>query len=230
MGGDTTFTALHADVYRSYSWSSNICGIKKWTFFPPGQEDLLKDKLGNLVYDIRVVDKTEFPLFHTAKRIVVYQKDGETIFVPSGWFHQVENIGAAISINQNWANACNLMYTYKSLKKDYNDCLNAIQDIKDGMSAIEFIQETQNLLLVHSGWDWKTLLNILHCIVSNRVNSLVVQPYQPPLSWQMEQIKAVLNQWLQDEGDDLLDYFENNGDDSLYLKYTELNMYINKLI
>ncbi|KAI9253249.1 hypothetical protein EDC94DRAFT_567180 [Helicostylum pulchrum] len=233
MGGDTTFTPLHADVYRSYSWSSNICGIKKWTFFPPGQEELLKDKFGNLVYDIRVVDKTDFPLFHTAKRIVVYQKDGETVFVPSGWFHQVENIGAAISINHNWSNACNLMYTYKSLKKDYNDCLRAIQDIKDGMSAIEFTEETQKLLLIHSGWDWKTFLNILHRIVHNRVvveDSSLIQPYQPSLARQMEQIKAVLNQWLQDEGDDLLDYFKNNGDGSLYLKYTELNMYINKLI
>ncbi|KAI9361425.1 hypothetical protein BD770DRAFT_360987 [Pilaira anomala] len=229
MGGDTTFTPLHADVYRSYSWSSNICGIKKWTFFPPNQEELFKDKYGNMVYDIRVVDPTDFPHFHEAKRIELYQKDGETVFVPSGWFHQVENIGAAISINHNWANASNLKYTYNSLKKDYDDCSFAIQDIKDEMSRTEFIQETQNLLLVHSGWDWKTFLDMLHCIVHNRTISLD-NPYQPSLPWQMEQVTTVMNQWLQDEGDDLLDYFKHNGDGSLYLKYTDLNMNINKLI
>lgn len=77
-------------VTRSYSWSSNICGVKKWTLFPPGQEDLYKDRLGNLVYDIRNVDAEGFPKFALAKRIVIYQKDGETVFVPSGWFHQVK--------------------------------------------------------------------------------------------------------------------------------------------
>ena len=30
-------TPFHADVFRSYSWSANICGKKKWIFFPPGK-------------------------------------------------------------------------------------------------------------------------------------------------------------------------------------------------
>lgn len=75
--------------HRSYSWSSNICGIKKWTLFPPGQEDLLKDRLNNFAYDIRSIDESQFPNFEKARRIVLYQRDGETLFVPSGWFHQV---------------------------------------------------------------------------------------------------------------------------------------------
>jgi hypothetical protein len=45
-----------------------------------------------MVYDIRDVDSKVFPKFALAKRIVVYQKDGETVFVPSGWFHQVKGI------------------------------------------------------------------------------------------------------------------------------------------
>lgn len=229
MGGDTTFTPLHADVYRSYSWSSNICGIKKWTFFPPNQEDLFKDKYGNMVYDIRQVCKEDFPNFEQAKRIVLYQKDGETVFVPSGWFHQVENIGAAISINHNWANACNLKHTFGSLKKDLDDCTRAIMDIKDGMTQVEFVQECQNLLLVHSGWDWKTFLNMLHCVVENRSISLV-HPNQPPLKWQMEQISMILEQWLNEEGQDLIDFLKCHGDYNLYLKYVELKEYITKLI
>lgn len=225
MGGHTTFTPLHADVYRSYSWSSNICGIKKWTFFPPGQEHLFQDKFGNMVYDIRKVDAEEFPKFEQARRVVLYQKDGETVFVPSGWFHQVENIGAAISLNHNWVNANNLKYAYQSLKKDLGDCTKAIEDIKDGMSEVEFVQECQQLLLVHSGWDWKTFLKMLHCIIKNRRNSLVNNEFlknQPSLKWQMEQINIVLDQWTSDEGEKLLNYFKNYEDGALYKIYTEL--------
>lgn len=89
IGGHHTFTPFHADVYRSYSWSANICGIKRWTLFLPGQENLFKDRLGNMVYDIREVDEVKFPRFREAKKIVIMQRDGETLFVPSGWFHQV---------------------------------------------------------------------------------------------------------------------------------------------
>lgn len=223
MGGHTTFTPLHADVYRSYSWSSNICGIKKWTFFPPGQEGLFKDKYGNMVYDIRRVNPKDFPLFSRAKRIILYQKDGETVFVPSGWFHQVENQGAAISINHNWCNATNLMYTYRSLTKDLNDCTRAILDIKDGLTELEFTQECQNLLLMHAGWNWRTFLSILHCVVHDRRISLVQGDNQPDLKWQMEKINEVLDQWYLDvEGgkEKLMDYFKAT--DDLLNKYNEL--------
>ena len=35
-------TGFHADVFRSYSWSANICGEKKWIIFPPG---IIKDEI-----------------------------------------------------------------------------------------------------------------------------------------------------------------------------------------
>lgn len=38
-----TWTPLHADVFRSYSWSANVCGKKKWHFLSPSQCHLLFD-------------------------------------------------------------------------------------------------------------------------------------------------------------------------------------------
>jgi hypothetical protein len=76
---------------RSYSWSANICGEKIWTFYSPEQEQYLRNANGELVYDIRAVDPKEFPNFHKTQPIVVHQRPGEVIFVPSNWFHQVEN-------------------------------------------------------------------------------------------------------------------------------------------
>ncbi|ORZ21679.1 hypothetical protein BCR42DRAFT_408063 [Absidia repens] len=194
MGGDKTFTPFHADVYRSYSWSSNICGVKKWTLFPPGQEDLYKDKFENMVYDIRHVDPNIFPYFSQAKRFVVYQKDGETVFVPSGWFHQVENIGGTISINHNWLNACNIEQCYQSMVKDLRDVEHSIDDLKDGMDPLEFVTTCQQLLLAHSGWNWKTLDRLLKCISTRLIadKNMHTQPsLQPLLDWQLEKIDRV---------------------------------------
>ena len=38
MGPKGTWTPFHADVFRSFSWSANICGRKRWIFFPPGEQ------------------------------------------------------------------------------------------------------------------------------------------------------------------------------------------------
>ncbi|KAI8360412.1 hypothetical protein B0O80DRAFT_371117, partial [Mortierella sp. GBAus27b] len=156
-GGNGTFTPFHADVYRSYSWSANICGIKKWTLFPPNQEHLFSDHLGNTVYDIENVDTASFPDFDKASRFTIYQQPGETLFVPSGWWHQVHNIGDTISINHNWCNGSNLDLLLDSICSDLSEVEREIDHLKDMMDEGEWIETCQKLLLLNSGWDWSTL-------------------------------------------------------------------------
>ncbi|KAI9259329.1 hypothetical protein BY458DRAFT_517479 [Sporodiniella umbellata] len=225
MGEHGTFTPMHTDVYRSYSWSSNICGIKKWTLFAPDQEENLKDDLGNLVYDIRQVDLTVFTRFQQAQGTVVYQKDGETLFVPSGWFHQVENIGATISINHNWCNTTNLHLTLASLCKDHEDVQKAIEDLKDEMSPQEFTDECQKLLMMHSGWNWATFLSILH---HNTLYSIQKSKHQPDPQSQFAQVRKVMERWQQKEGKALMHYFER--DSVLNQKYLELLSVLQKAL
>ncbi|XP_028392950.1 2-oxoglutarate and iron-dependent oxygenase JMJD4-like isoform X2 [Dendronephthya gigantea] len=96
MGPKGTWTPFHADVFRSYSWSANICGHKKWILYPPGSENHMKDTHGNLVFDLNSLetqDTKRFPHFHKAPQpMIVHQKEGEIIFVPSCWHHQVMNM------------------------------------------------------------------------------------------------------------------------------------------
>ncbi|KAF9915834.1 hypothetical protein BX616_005254 [Lobosporangium transversale] len=167
-GGDNTFTPFHADVYRSYSWSANICGIKKWTFFPPDQEHLYCDKLNNMVYDIENVNPVQFPNFHKAKRFTTYQQPGQTVFVPSGWWHQVHNIGDTISINHNWCNGSNLDLLLGSICSDLEEVERSIDHLKESMDENEWIKICQRLLLLNSGWDWSTLWDMCNTI-RNRV-------------------------------------------------------------
>lgn len=89
-------TPFHADVFRSYSWSANICGRKKWLLYPPGQEDYLKDRHGNLPFDVTapgLQDKSVYPRYNQSQPPVeIVQEAGEIVFIPSGWHHQVYNL------------------------------------------------------------------------------------------------------------------------------------------
>ncbi|CAM4596401.1 unnamed protein product [Leuciscus chuanchicus] len=96
MGPKGSWTPFHADVFRSYSWSANICGRKKWLLYPPGQEEFLRDCHGNLAYDVTapvLQDKGLYAQFEEAcQPLEIIQEAGEIIFVPSGWHHQVYNL------------------------------------------------------------------------------------------------------------------------------------------
>ena len=41
-----SWTPLHADVLRSFSWSVNVAGAKRWLLLPPQHTHLLYDRFG----------------------------------------------------------------------------------------------------------------------------------------------------------------------------------------
>ncbi|XP_027563138.1 jmjC domain-containing protein 4-like, partial [Neopelma chrysocephalum] len=96
MGPKGSWTPFHADVFRSYSWSANICGRKKWLLYPAGQEEFLKDRHGNLPFDVTapsLQDRREYPRYSQSQPPVeIVQEAGEIVFIPSGWHHQVYNL------------------------------------------------------------------------------------------------------------------------------------------
>ncbi|CAO2826404.1 unnamed protein product [Amaranthus hypochondriacus] len=133
MGPKGTWTPLHADVFRSYSWSANVCGTKLWLFLPPAQRHLVFDRyMKSSVYNIfEEVNESKFPGFKEAIWLECTQSKNEIIFVPSGWYHQVHNLEDAISINHNWFNAFNLDWVWDLLVGDYNEAKELIEDIRD---------------------------------------------------------------------------------------------------
>ncbi|KAK1565062.1 hypothetical protein Q3G72_017916 [Acer saccharum] len=133
MGAKGSWTPLHADVFRSYSWSANVCGKKKWLLLPPSQHHLVFDRnLKNCIYNIfDDVSETNFPGFKKAIWLECTQEQNEIIFVPSGWYHQVHNLEDTISINHNWFNSYNLSWVWDLLLRDYNEAKEYIEDIRD---------------------------------------------------------------------------------------------------
>ena len=71
---------------RSYSWSTNVCGRKRWLLFPPGDEKAFLSRFGSFPLDVtsdELADRVQYPMASSAKApIVVIQEAGQTIFVP----------------------------------------------------------------------------------------------------------------------------------------------------
>ncbi|TVU34048.1 hypothetical protein EJB05_15873, partial [Eragrostis curvula] len=120
MGTKGTWTPLHADVFRSYSWSANVSGRKLWLFLSPSQNHRIFDRnMRSSVYNINDdVSEKQFPEFNKNEWLECIQKQNEIIFVPSGWYHQVHNLEDTISINHNWFNAYNLHWVTTKLQKN----------------------------------------------------------------------------------------------------------------
>lgn len=164
-------TPLHADVFSSFSWSTNIVGTKKWIFFPPSEEDKLRDTLGNLPFDLsektyqRQIREKEIRSFE------VIQRAGQTVFVPSGWHHQVWNLEDTISVNHNWFNGCNIHCIWDAIFTKFNAVLREIDDCKD-MDGYE--EHCQLMLKCDFGLDFHMFLDILKCILANRLKILEI--------------------------------------------------------
>ncbi|KAJ1723527.1 JmjC domain-containing protein 4 [Coemansia erecta] len=162
LGGRGTWTPFHEDVWRSYSWSANVCGRKQWTLVPPGQNALFTDGLGNWVHDLRAYDATKFPRLNELRTIEIVQEAGETIFVPSGWWHQVVNLEDTISINHNWGNEFNLACMCDRLQEDLRRVRWALRDVAD-MDA--FDEYAQGVLKADNGMNYAEFVAFIDAMV-----------------------------------------------------------------
>ena len=91
-------TSQHSDVMHSFSWSYNVVGTKRWTFYCNN-----KNRNNNS---------------HQQKSFTLIQKSGQAVFVPATWHHSVINLEETISINHNWITTANIDLVWDLLKKE----------------------------------------------------------------------------------------------------------------
>ncbi|XP_054440038.1 2-oxoglutarate and iron-dependent oxygenase JMJD4 isoform X3 [Pteronotus mesoamericanus] len=162
---------FHADIFRSYSWSVNICGRKKWLLFAPGQEETLRDCHGGLPYDVTA------PAFLESRphpgpecgspALEVTQEAGEMVFVPSGWHHQVHNLEDTISINHNWVNGCNLANMWHFLQQELRAVQREVGEWRDTMP--DWHHHCQVIMRSCSGINFEEFYHFLKVIAERRL-------------------------------------------------------------
>ncbi|XP_072010652.1 2-oxoglutarate and iron-dependent oxygenase JMJD4 isoform X2 [Engystomops pustulosus] len=174
MGPAGSWTPFHADVFRSYSWSANICGRKRWLLFPPGAEDLLRDPSGRLPYDVTAQSLQN----HGPRPMEVIQEAGEIIFVPSGWHHQVYNLEDTISINHNWVNGCNVAAMWSLLQEELSAAQREVSEWRTTME--DWDQHCQIILRSCCGMDYAEFYTFLQIIAEHRIHALQGPQLMPP--------------------------------------------------
>lgn len=176
MGPAGSFTPLHTDVLMSHSWSVNVCGRKRWRLLHPKYADLLKNKTKTrMAYDFYADDEDEYPWLCMARNhvIEVIQYPCEAIFVPSMWYHTVENMDDVISINHNWISTSSIMNSFRYLEEERKKAEELIEDCKAMCSSPdEFEALVQRNVKMNCGMDNSDLGNLLRYIVHSALEKI----------------------------------------------------------
>ena len=97
---------LHRDTHNSSGWLLVIKGKKKWTIFPPEDEEYLSSVP---LEDIKTfkLDFEKHPSLSSTHPIQYMQSPGEIVYIPSRWYHQVLNLEPGIALTENFVNQSN---------------------------------------------------------------------------------------------------------------------------
>jgi histone arginine demethylase JMJD6 len=109
-GRGAGFHVLHYDVDHLHAFISQLYGTKRLFFFAPDQKERLypRESAPNLSsVDIHNPDLDRFPRFAEAEMLTATLQPGETVFVPSGWWHTTKMEETSISVTWNFVEASN---------------------------------------------------------------------------------------------------------------------------
>lgn len=102
--------------------------------------------------------------------IEVVQRAGELLFVPSGWFHQVENLEDTISINHNWLTAHNAHWALARIEQ-------VLADVKRGLGEdADDVELCEQLVERRVGMSLCGYCELLEGVLSRRCRRLRYEP------------------------------------------------------
>ncbi len=119
-GRGAHFPVLHYDNWHTHAYLMQLYGDKEYVAFAPDQTARMyprggreenKSRIGDLVHP----DLDEFPLFEQAEGIRFSLHAGETLFVPSGWWHTARILSPSVTVSINGVNRANA----RSFRRDY---------------------------------------------------------------------------------------------------------------
>ncbi|VFQ79001.1 unnamed protein product [Cuscuta campestris] len=128
IGPERSGASWHVDPALTSAWNTLLCGCKRWALYPPGRVPAgvtvhVNEEDGDVNIDTPSslqwwLDFYPF-LADEDKPIECTQLPGETIFVPSGWWHCVLNLETTIAVTQNFVNSKNFEFVCLDLAPGY---------------------------------------------------------------------------------------------------------------
>jgi hypothetical protein len=120
-GTGAKFPVLHYDGLHTHAFLMQLEGVKEYVAFPPEQAPLMyagqdaAHENKSAVDNVETPDVTRFPKFCGANGFRFKLYPGETLFVPSGWWHTARILSPSITVSINGANAAN----WKNFRRDF---------------------------------------------------------------------------------------------------------------
>lgn len=106
------FPRLHFDLLHMHTWITQVLGDKEFTFYAPGQEELLyvnpSTPWMSAVKNLENPDREQFPLLEQARKQSVIVHQGESLFIPCGVWHTARCLSDSITVafdhleSSNW--------------------------------------------------------------------------------------------------------------------------------
>uniref|UniRef100_A0A7N0UM70 F-box protein n=1 Tax=Kalanchoe fedtschenkoi TaxID=63787 RepID=A0A7N0UM70_KALFE len=119
VGPERSGASWHVDPALTSAWNTLLCGRKRWALYPPGRVPVgVTVHVNEEDGDVNVDTPTSlqwwldfYPLLADKdKPIELTQLPGETIFVPTGWWHCILNLETTVAVTQNFVNSKNFEY------------------------------------------------------------------------------------------------------------------------
>jgi hypothetical protein len=104
-GKGTKFPTMHYDGFHMNTFVTQIRGDKEFIFYSPDQTpyiyQLHPGSNKSAVNDVDHPDLEKFPLFAQAKALRTIVKEGDTVFLPTGWWHTTRLLTLSIAVSTN---------------------------------------------------------------------------------------------------------------------------------
>lgn len=114
VSGPATRLWTHYDIMDNVLCS--IRGRKRVVFWPPSEADnLYIEGSSSPVIDIDNPDLVRFPKFARARSVTVDLEEGDMLFIPALWFHNVIAIDPCIAVNVFWRHLPRPCYEAKDI-------------------------------------------------------------------------------------------------------------------
>ncbi|KAL4556455.1 hypothetical protein LXL04_039108 [Taraxacum kok-saghyz] len=153
IGPERSGASWHVDPALTSAWNTLLCGRKRWALYPPGRVPLgvtvhVNDEDGDV--DIETPSSLQwwlefYPLLADVdKPIECTQLPGETIYVPTGWWHCVLNLETTIAVTQNYVNSNNFEFVCLDMAPGYQHkgvCRAGLLALTEGQNGNSDISE-----------------------------------------------------------------------------------------
>jgi hypothetical protein len=128
-GKGTCFPVLHYDGFHMHTFVTQVRGDKEFYFIPPDQakylyvEGAYSNKSPVSFFN---PDYAKYPLFKQVKPEMIVVKEGETIYIPSGWWHTTRILSLSIAVSINSMN-----------RNKWNDYVNDFSHLQSNGSMLK---------------------------------------------------------------------------------------------